>query len=154
MEVANRADIEMRVLPTQSSTQNVMFLFESMTHSLDVNTNYRQPLLNNFVFPFHLRADRNDSGKTILYTGDFTEYRSIQENNHFVQSANKGIDHLYIDNTLREMDYLQDDNSIPKTCAAIRDLMKYVNFSHRFNSAFYKCILFDLSADTTDTNCI
>lgn len=60
--------------------------------------------------------------KPILYTGEFTEYRSIQYNKWF-QKVQGQIDHLYIDKTLSQMPRLYE-NSIPKTCKAIRELVE------------------------------
>lgn len=123
------------------------------------DTNQKMHLLGNpsFFSLFFLSCTDcdNNNGKRILYTGQFTEYRSVQQNKQFIQSADLKIDHLYIDKTLSEMDLLHEDNSIRKTCAAVSDLIEYglaicndqfrrsqINISSKF------------LADTLDTNFI
>lgn len=71
--------------------------------------------------PFYFSFSDENSG-TILYTGYFTEYESVVYNTpHFERAAGK-IDHLYIDKTLDEMNYMETTNSIRKTCATMEKL--------------------------------
>lgn len=119
----NDIEIKVKVLPTQSATQNVMFLFDGKRYK-SRNAFIRKSFICLSFFLSCTDSD-NDDGKRILYTGQFTEYRSVQENSQFIQSAELEIDHLYIDKTLSEMDPLHDENSIRKTCAAVSDLIEY-----------------------------
>lgn len=116
------------MLETDSYTANVMFLFRSSRkltpHIWDtVRVTLKCNMSVTCIFvDSHLGA----MGDFVMYTGDFTKYRSILKNEfvlNILRQSDTRIKYVYMDNTL--VDSVKK-NSLLETCQSIVTLVRLV----------------------------